>query len=972
MSAASATALSSARPFPGLKPFDYPDHEYFFGREDQSYALYRLIDRNHFVAVVGSSGSGKSSLVRAGLRALLEEEKKSGGPKWTWLEMRPGEAPLTRLARLLTTLWGDKDSGIAAGRQDRIAFDLRQSSFGIVSVLEQLGDRAKVPLVLVVDQFEELFRYIDPRPQERAAQTERLRDGATDFVQLLLEASRSRMFNIRVLVTMRSDFIGACSRFHGLPEAVSAAQFLVPGMTRDQIEQAIREPIEQAGGTIDPILVERLLNDSSEEDDRLPALQHCLLRLWDEARRPAPDDRQAPIAETDPSATAAISAPPRITEKHYEPVGGVANALSHHAEGIFAKLDDGEKLACEQMFRALAEIDRDGRIIRRARSYEQLFKECGVPGRRLRKVIGRLRADDCSFLTTSSPTITRETRIDVSHEALLRNWKRISGDREAIRTESARENADSKGWLKAERDDGERYRGLVSLIDENEKEPDASFASRADDRWAWWTSRPRTRSWAERYGGRVDEVRWRLQWGRTQKRRLVRRRRIEVAGGVAAVILLSVLVTGAYTKHLEGLQTQKAELALKHAGEILAQVPLTNNGSMRTETQKKLLSVATEIAGDAVSSANKSAVVAKLFIRLQITGSDISLRAGDERDALRRAELARDEARKSMALDPSDTEWQYWEIEGLHRAENARLRIDGSTVEDGLARLQSAEPVAERLADGTPLCDSNGLNHRQRLIYLRNQIADFLVKKRDFWGALEKSTKALADAERFKAEAPRCLIWPREAGHSKDRIGSIYLDLGKRELALQTQNEALALRLELARLSNDNSFLSNVALSHHNIGLVWEKFGEYEKARVEHERALSIRRELVDIDPGNAGAQEFLVNSYRRLGEVYKALSQQEKARENYRRFVATRQLLKVRDSSDVRLQRAWENSVSVLASYESAQGDAYEAKGNKDEAIKAYQQAVAALEPLLSNNKAAAELYERTREKIRTLTAAN
>ena len=111
-------AASAEHPFPGLRPFAYQDHEFFFGREDQTFALYRLIDRFRFVTVVGSSGSGKSSLVRAGLLPLLDTETKgAGGRNWLWQEMRPGDEPLQRLTRLLAKFSTDDDPVVASGRQ---------------------------------------------------------------------------------------------------------------------------------------------------------------------------------------------------------------------------------------------------------------------------------------------------------------------------------------------------------------------------------------------------------------------------------------------------------------------------------------------------------------------------------------------------------------------------------------------------------------------------------------------------------------------------------------------------------------------------------------------------------------------------------------------------------------------------------------------------------------------------------------
>ena len=279
-------AASAGHPFPGLRPFAYQDHEYFFGRDDQTFALYRLIDRSRFVTVVGSSGSGKSSLVRAGLLPLLDMETgESGGRNWLWREMRPGDAPLQRLANLLASLSTDDDPVVASGRRERIAAQLQRSSFGISEALAETRGVTDKTLVMVVDQFEELFRYAAAGAARTSltADDARARDEAAQFVQLLLEASRAPLLKINIVLTMRSDFIGDCARFHGLPEAVCAAQFLVPSLTRDQLDEVIRLPVEKAGATIDPELIERLLNDCGTELDQLPVLQHCLSRLWEEA-----------------------------------------------------------------------------------------------------------------------------------------------------------------------------------------------------------------------------------------------------------------------------------------------------------------------------------------------------------------------------------------------------------------------------------------------------------------------------------------------------------------------------------------------------------------------------------------------------------------------------------------------------------------------------------------------------------------
>ena len=285
-SALGESALSAEQPFPGLRPFAFADRDYFFGRDSQIFALYRLVEHGRFIAVIGSSGSGKSSLVLAGLcRLLAEESEDPGGPQWVYLDMRPGASPLARLAKALARLAHADSADEAARRRDRIEYRLRQSGFSLEDALEEAGGLGGRSLLLVVDQFEELFRFGLAGLGHRRAGVEeaRQRDEATQFVQILLDADRRRIDHVRVLITMRSDFIGDCAYFHGLSEAVSATQYLVPNLTRGQLEEAIRKPIEKAGGTIEPELVERLLNDCGDELDQLPVLQHCLMRLWDRA-----------------------------------------------------------------------------------------------------------------------------------------------------------------------------------------------------------------------------------------------------------------------------------------------------------------------------------------------------------------------------------------------------------------------------------------------------------------------------------------------------------------------------------------------------------------------------------------------------------------------------------------------------------------------------------------------------------------
>ncbi len=489
---ASESHVSERRPFAGLRPFDFADREYFFGREQQQLALYRLVDRSRFVAVVGSSGSGKSSLVRAGLLPLLEQESADvSGPRWESLTLRPGNEPVEALADALAALATRTQSADTQVdpeiRRELIGFALERSSYGLAKALDQVPGIAGKSLLLVVDQFEELFRYANPGGEYGRASDSRWRDKAANFVQLLLEGSRMSSRPVHVLITMRSDFIGDCAQFQGLPEAVSVSQFLVPSLTRDQREEVIRQPIDKAGAKIDSDLVERLLNDAGSELDQLPVLQHCLSRLWEHAGQRSPAE------------------PRTLTLSDYQEIHGIAGALSQHADQVMQSIP-GVELAVEQTFRALSEVDKEGRATRRAITFSQLSAETGMSHDDLVVVLDRFRADDCSFIVTTPAavhTLQPDTRVDVVHEALLRHWYKIS----APRHENLVGGKTEMGWLFAEEDDGRLYSALLALLQRKSSSQKVTLPlDQVQDRWEWWNELPRTEAWAKRYGGKFELV----------------------------------------------------------------------------------------------------------------------------------------------------------------------------------------------------------------------------------------------------------------------------------------------------------------------------------------------------------------------------------------------------------------------------------------------------------------------------------
>jgi energy-coupling factor transporter ATP-binding protein EcfA2 len=392
-------------PFPGLRPFETEEYRLFFGREGQSDALLARLQRTRFLAVVGTSGSGKSSLIRAGLMPALRGGLMAGaGSGWRIAVMRPGGDPVGNLAAELVK----EDVLPAAGaglRPDEaeavIDATLRGGSLGILDAAYQgrLGEHEK--LLIVVDQFEELFRF-------RAAQQNTNADEASAFVKLLLEAAQQRELSIYVVLTMRSDFLGDCAQFQGLPEAINDGQYLIPRMTRDERRFAVTGPVGVTRGKISEPLVNRLLNDVGDNPDQLPILQHALMRTW--------EHWQAKRRNGEP-----------IGMEHYEAIGTMSNALSRHADEAFSELsDERSRTIAQKLFKALTERGADNRELRRPTRMGALCKITGASLPEMTAVIDVFRRSGRSFLMPPAGVpLHADTVIDVSHESLIRNWERL-------------------------------------------------------------------------------------------------------------------------------------------------------------------------------------------------------------------------------------------------------------------------------------------------------------------------------------------------------------------------------------------------------------------------------------------------------------------------------------------------------------------------------------------------------------------
>src|SRR5262245_19485576 len=396
-------------PYRGLAPFDAAHAEYFFGRERLVAELIARLVGSTLLAVVGPSGSGKSSAVRAGLLPALAGGVVPGSDGWRQAVMRPGGRPLAELSRTLARAVPEVGHEGAAPR--------------IADALERLPDGER--LVLCVDQFEEAF--VACRDQaEREAFFDALVEGAGDPHERLV-----------VVLAIRGDFYARCAEHAELSTLVSANQLLVGPMRRDELRRAIELPARAVGLVVKPRLVSALVGDVAAEPGGLPLLSAALVELWQ--RR---DGRT-------------------LRYEVYERSGGVSGAVARLAEDAYQRLSRAERLRARPILLRLAGADDEQAegFVRRRVPLDEL---------ELDRDEGAARA--LAVLTESRLLTVDEGAAEVAHEALLREWPRLrdwlAEDAEGRHVHQHLIGAAGE-WRDSGRDPAELYRGarLASALD---------------------------------------------------------------------------------------------------------------------------------------------------------------------------------------------------------------------------------------------------------------------------------------------------------------------------------------------------------------------------------------------------------------------------------------------------------------------------------------------------------------------------
>ncbi len=426
LSAEEAPPTPGEPPYKGLQYFNEEDAEWFFGRQDVTARLVEVVISRRFLAVIGASGSGKSSVVRAGLVPELKRNRlgeRGGGERiWQIYILTPGAHPLENLAVALSR---NSDSAAEiATLIDDLGADSRSLHLHVQKTLR--SNKTVMRLLLVVDQFEELFTLC-------RSESERL-----TFIQNLLYATIIEGGPITALITLRADFYERLAQYTELREMVSGQQVYIGSMSAAELREAIEEPARHGGWEFSPGLVDLILHDigaregSQPEPGALPLLSHALLETWKRRRGNL------------------------MNLRAYTEAGGVRGAIAHTAESVYYReLTPSQQGIARNIFLRLTELGEGTQDTRRRISIHELIPP-GPAGdaELIQDVLVKLA--DARLITTSEETV------EVAHEALIREWPTLrewlAQDREGLRlhrhlTEAAQE------WELLEHDPGALYRG---------------------------------------------------------------------------------------------------------------------------------------------------------------------------------------------------------------------------------------------------------------------------------------------------------------------------------------------------------------------------------------------------------------------------------------------------------------------------------------------------------------------------------
>lgn len=480
-SSASIPPPSVSDPYVGLRSFEEHEHEVFHGRADLTAEMVeRLMHGDRFLGVIGASGSGKSSGVRAGLLPEIRRGGVAGSENWFITTMTPGSHPFEALESALLRVATRMPAGLLEL--------LSTSDRGIIRAIRRIAADSNETVLLVIDQFEEVFTLCEDEVRRRM------------FLDGLFAAISEPDSPLRVVLTLRADFYDHPLRYHGFAELIRDYSITITPLSPDELENAITLPAEQAGVSFERGLVGEMIATIASQPGGLPLLQHALSQLFAQRVNNV------------------------MTKAAYESIGGIDGAVARTAESLYLDSDAETQESIESMFSRLVTLG-EGTEDTRRRTLRSDLHDSPDMDRAIESYVG------ARLVTVDRDLATREHTLEVAHEALIREWPRLR-----------RLLDDNRAELRAHRQLGNAARQWEL----GDKAADYLYSgARLEAVESWLTTGPALndsearfiRSSAEEQQ-RLEEIEaQRLEHSETQNRRL--RRLLSVVGVIAVLLLFA-------------------------------------------------------------------------------------------------------------------------------------------------------------------------------------------------------------------------------------------------------------------------------------------------------------------------------------------------------------------------------------------------------------------------------------------------
>lgn len=365
-------------PYLGLSAFDEKDADFFFGREKFTDELFQMTHQQPLVAVIGASGSGKSSVVFAG---LIPKLRKTG--IWLIESFRPKSQPFDELAiALVRQLAPNLDGVEKVLKVGRLAESLKKGEVKLHQVASQvLENKPNKRFLLVVDQFEELYTQCQDKAEQQR------------FIDTLLAAVHQK--SITLVFTLRADFYGYILSYRPFGEALQQFRHTpLTLMSREELLAAIEQPAHKLNVQLQTHLAQRILDDVGQEPGNLPLLEFALTQLW--------------LKQNDDE----------LTHKAYDEIGGIKQALVKHAESIYHKLSETQQKQAQRIFLQLVRLGEGTEDTRRVATLEEVGKDNW-------ELIAYLAGGESRLVVTGRSDKSGQETVEVVHEALIREWGRL-------------------------------------------------------------------------------------------------------------------------------------------------------------------------------------------------------------------------------------------------------------------------------------------------------------------------------------------------------------------------------------------------------------------------------------------------------------------------------------------------------------------------------------------------------------------